>query len=105
MTIDHENPVVYETPVMRIGKHNWKLQVYRNQYYSNCTRYMWQRIETYGKQSWNADKDWPTYDDHDGCYGGMPISLIKIYNRFEREIKNALNGTNELEPQQVMELI
>ena len=62
---------------------------------------MWQRIETYGKQSWNADKDWPTYDDHDGCYGGMPISLIKIYNRFEREIKNALNGTNELEPQPV----
>jgi hypothetical protein len=93
---------IYETPVYRIGKNHWKLQVYVNQYYGNCTRYLWQRADSDDPRHWKTSHQWPKYDGND-TYDGLPRSLEKIYNRHQLEIKNSLRGTNETKPQQVME--
>lgn len=95
--------VIWETPVYRIGKHDWKLQVYKNEHYGNCTRYLWQRAASDYPHDWKTSHQWPKYDDND-TRDGLPRSLEKIYNRHHLEIQNALRGMNETAPQQTMEL-
>ena len=95
--------VLYETPIIRIGKHDWKLQVYQHPIYGNCTRYLWQRMITRDPKVWIAECEWPTYDGNE-THGGLPRTLAKLYARYKQEIENALDETNQLEAPQRTEL-
>lgn len=81
--------VLYETPVYKIGKHEWKLLVHNNSYYGNVTQFFWRRFSTIQNFYFNPDTEWPKWNGND-TYCGLPLSLNKIYLKHKEEIKKAL---------------
>lgn len=88
---------IYETPVYKFGKTQWKMIVFRrdnalihlaNGEFGtgavNFTRYQY-----YDYNQWRNDTDHKNYDGND-TYAGLPKSLTKIYYKHEAEIKSAL---------------
>ena len=80
---------------MRIGKHEWRLVLYR----ATSTRYEldpeqgrrvrterlrrfvdyeWRRCER-DPEHWRRARDWPRYDFNDGQYSGLPRTLRKLW--------------------------
>src|SRR5689334_8485785 len=91
--------ILYATPPMRIGKHEWRMTVQPSRYgRGNVTEYQWRpadasaRPEEY-RVPWKGEEDWPRYNSHDGMYAGLPRTLKKLYGQHEAEIKAALKGT------------
>lgn len=65
---------VYCTPVYRIGVHEWCMVVYAHDVYASSTDHLWRRVDQ-NRGRFHVSRDWPTYNSHDGTYGGMPRSL------------------------------
>lgn len=84
-----ENLAIYETPTMRIGKHEWKCVVYRHDIYGACTNYHWRNPDNLDMPDFQECRAWPNYDGND-TYNGLPRSLIKLYRKYEAEIEAAL---------------
>ena len=64
----HANePNIWESPPMRIGKHDWIVAVFEHAMYGRCTRYCFCGPKVpgwYADGVYLPDQDWPTYD---GC--------------------------------------
>ncbi len=88
--------VLYRTPIWRIGKHEWRMVVYVEPRYGNCTSFEWRKAAhkfcgyDWPATRWAQDVDWPRYDGNH-CDGGMPKTLRKLYEAHKTEIKAALN--------------
>jgi len=91
--------LIYETPVYKIGKSEWKLIVFERDDAllhpapdvwtigkKRFTRYLWRRDES----QWRKETEHPNYDYNDGTWAGLPHGLRKIYEKHEAEIKQAL---------------
>jgi len=88
-----EDKIIYTTPVLKIGKHEWRVVVYwREMNYADNflmergTKFHVQNGQTpachyefrrCGEGIWTQQEHWPSYNSDDGCYGGMPISMIE----------------------------
>lgn len=88
-----DEPTIYATPPMKIGKHEWRCLVYQNKHYGRCTHYEFRGPNApYDRPAWAwncAQTYWPTYDGdrHDG---GLPAGIRRLYERHERNIRAAL---------------
>ena len=80
---------------MRIGKHEWRLVLYRgtSRRYKldpdqgrgtwidrpcRFVDYEWRRYEP-DPEHWRRAQDWPRYDFNDGLYSGLPRTLRKLW--------------------------
>jgi hypothetical protein len=94
---------IYESPPMKIGKHQWRIVITPQGY----TQYEFKRppIKLGGfmvtDDTWRNYREWPEYDINDGTYGGMPRTLRKLWEANRLEIERILYGK---EPAQ-MELL
>ena len=81
---------------MRIGKHEWRLTLYqpRDPAYGVVVGYEWRRLDRRGfvrrtragsytvpGDLWMRHTDWPHYDTDNGQTGGLPKTLIKLWER------------------------
>ena len=98
--------IIYETPVYKIGKTDWKIIVYerdncysfsRDGYFEKDKTYPSQRFTRYmydagwdGIRVWTDETNHPKYNGNDGSYAGLPKGLRKIKEKHEVEIKQAL---------------
>lgn len=87
---DMPSDVVFGSTPAMIGDNEWRVIV-RPCDVGFCglrTYYQWRRI---GSLMWHADKEWPTFNDHDGTYMGCPRSLAdKVFYPNQRAIETAL---------------
>ena len=90
---------LFESPPMKIGKHEWRVVVMPSRYSGNCTEYQFRRI---GECHWKPQQEWPDYDINDGMYGGMPRTITRLYERHKAKLQAWLKG--EPEPQTSLEL-
>lgn len=79
---------------MRIGKHEWRLTQYRDRTYGVVVGYEWRRLDRRGfvrrncagcytlpGDLWIRHTDWPRYDTNNGQTGGLPKTLVKLWER------------------------
>lgn len=89
-----EQSAIYQSPFIKIGKHEWKCVVYRHQIHGACTSYHWRLPGN----AWQSEKQWPSYD-HNDTYNGLPKSLSRLWRKYEVYIKNALcTGKGKVPP-------
>ena len=93
----HANePNIWESPPMRIGKHDWIVAVFEHAIYGRCTRYCFCGPKVpgwYADGVYLPDQDWPTYDGNHSD-GGMPRTLCRLWKRHETEIGSLLAHEN-----------
>ena len=71
----------------RIGKHEWRLTLYRTREGKVYTGYEWRKpaVRIMGTEFppdfWRRDVDWPRYDLNDGLYAGLPKTLLRLWER------------------------
>ena len=86
------NRIVNHSQPIRIGKHEWRLTLYRNNSDRPLIGYEWRpadgspirRSSPAGDYflhhtTWMRDEDWPRYDHNDGQYAGLPHTLRKLW--------------------------
>jgi len=89
--------VLYQSAPRKIGKHEWRVTVYRSLYHDNRAMlgYEWRREYTpaLGGEWWRRDTDWPRYNHNDGQFAGLPKTLAKLYQdehpKFARHLQRA----------------
>ena len=78
--------IMRHSEVMQIGRHEWRLTLYRHPRYGVLVGYEW-RTPTLsyaphlGPGRWRRDEEWPRYDANDGQYAGLPRTLKKLWQR------------------------
>ena len=86
------NVILWRSPVRLIGKHYWRLTIYREGTMPGntlLTGYEWARREktvmgiVFPQSRWKRDVEWPRYNHNDGMYGGMPRGLLRLYHDCE----------------------
>ena len=82
------------TPPIVLDKHEWVLDVYKDDFYGSLTRHRWRRV---GDSRWRKDKEWPTYDSNNGATGGMPKGLARHYRLHQAAIEQALGLSAQTE--------
>ena len=86
-----DGKIFYRSPPRKIGKHEWRMVVYRARYPVGDRRafigYEWRRLDN--PDRYRRDVDWPRYNSDD-TYSGMPKTLSKIWKEHESERKEAL---------------
>ena len=85
--------ILFRSPLRKIGKHEWRVNVYRHRQYGAVVGYEWRRAaETIMGRTfapapyWRRDVDWPRYNHNDGQYAGMPRTLARLYDTHRVEI-------------------
>ena len=89
------NRILRQSEPTRIGKHEWRLTLYRSPHHAEpLIGYEWRRTD--GRpirrtcpggdywldgSTWMRDEDWPSYNHNDGGWGGMPRTLRKLWER------------------------
>jgi hypothetical protein len=103
-------------PPVTIGKHEWLVAVHASRFGScvkdgpnepsRCTEYYWRRAarESYEGDEYKGAGQWPKYNHNDGCYAGLPRSLVTYYEKHETEIK-ALLAFEEAPQQPQFEMV
>ena len=83
---------------MRIGKHEWRLTLYRSPHHEHpLIGYEWRRADGapirrkcpggaywLDGSTWMRDRDWPSYNHNDGEWSGMPRTLRTLRKLWER---------------------
>jgi hypothetical protein len=86
--LDNVHALVWASPAMRIGEHDWRIIVYAHDRYHRCTQYEFRGPKSprdrHGR--WTVDERWPTYNDHDGEYAGCPRTLRRLWDRHNAAI-------------------
>lgn len=79
--------ILFRSALRKIGKHEWRVTVYRHRRYGAVVGYEWRRAaETIMGRNfppdpyWQRDVNWPRYDHNDGQYAGMPRTLARLYD-------------------------
>lgn len=91
--------ILWQSPVRRIGKHDWRITLYRYRYHDNkpLIGYEWRKpadmipgftLSTW-ESRWRRDEDWPRYNPHDGMYAGLPRTLRRLWEQHRDEIERA----------------
>lgn len=90
--------VYFETAPTVIGKHQWRCLVLEHHIYGPVTEYQFRPAGS--SAGWNGYREWPTWDGN-GTHNGLPPSLAeKVYNPWQDQIKQALEG-RVVEPPQM----
>ena len=89
---NYAGKVLRQSAPMRIGKHEWRLVLYRTT--RLLTGYEWRRQdgrETRVKRAdgdyflpgsfWRRDEDWPRYDHNNGGTAGLPATLHRLWKQ------------------------
>lgn len=89
--------ILWRSAPRRIGKHEWRVTVYRLASGRAVLGYEWRRAaETISGFAfppgprWQRDVDWPKYDRHDGQYAGLPRTLLKLYQEHRADLSRHL---------------
>ena len=89
------NRIIRQSEPMRIGKHEWRLTLYRSDHHDRpLIGYEWRRADRspirrkcpggvyhLDGSTWMRDQDWPSYNHNDGEYAGMPRTLRKLWEQ------------------------
>ena len=89
------NRILRQSEPMKIGKHEWRLTLYRSPHHDRpLIGYEWRRTDgrpirrrcpggdyRLDGSTWMRDRDWPSYNHNDGEWGGMPRTLRKLWER------------------------
>lgn len=75
------------TAPLRIGKHDWRMRFKENPYEKGRLTfvYEWRKAATTvcgiacEPGYWRDQHAWPTYDTNNGMTGGMPKTLVKLW--------------------------
>ena len=85
--------ILFRSPPRRIGKHEWRVTVYRHRQHGAIVGYEWRRAaETVMGLTcppgpyWRRDEHWPRYDRNDGQFAGMPRTLRRLYRTHQPNI-------------------
>lgn len=100
---------LHVTPARLIGKHEWRIAVTPSRYFpgARVTAYFWRRAAEHGRPAgtWNRDEHWPTYNHNDGCYAGLPRTLVSLWEDHRHVLKHWLeHGTAPTEAEPVAQL-
>jgi len=90
--------ILYATPEMLIGKHRWKMIVYRTPHNHVYTDFLWWDDWGFGAGRWQSMEEWPKYNSNDGLYAGCPHTLRKLYDAHKAEIEDTLNAGRQAIP-------
>ena len=94
----HANePNIWESPPMRIGKHDWIVAVFKHSIYGRCTRYCFcgPKVPYHLADGvYCVDRDWPSYNGN-GSDGGLPRTLRRLWDRHKSEIEPLLKGATQ----------
>ena len=90
---------LYESPSMRIGKHDWRVIVKPFYLGGNCTEYQWRPANLHGlpdelharREPWRSGEEWPGYNFND-TYLGLPRTLRTLYDREKPQLDRHLYG-------------
>ena len=89
--------ILWRSAPRRIGKHEWRVTVYRLASGRAVLGYEWRRAaETISGYTfppnprWRRDVDWPKYDRHDGQHAGLPRTLLKLYQEHRADLSRHL---------------
>lgn len=89
--------ILWRSAPRRIGKHEWRVTVYRLASGRAVLGYEWRRAaETISgfayppSPRWQRDVDWPKYDRQDGHYAGLPRTLLKLYQKHRADLSTHL---------------
>ena len=89
------NRIIRQSEPKRIGKHEWRLTLYRSEHHERpLIGYEWRRADRspirrkcpggvyfLDGSTWMRDEDWPSYNHNDGQYAGMPRTLRKLWEQ------------------------
>lgn len=84
--------ILYCTPEMKIGKHQWRCRVEESEAYGAVWMYQWRRIagefdaDLPGR--WRPMEQWHKYNSN-ASDGGLPRTIETLYHRYEWEIFEA----------------
>lgn len=91
----------FETPPMKIGKHEWRCVVMESAFGGRSTLYQYRRAAyktgdyEHSAGRWQDQRSWPRYNINDGLFLGLPKSLQRLYSDHEAEIKAHLGQRAE----------
>jgi len=69
-------PVLYVSPVMTIGRHEWAYVIYDDPHWGVLADYVWRRSGA----EWARSRAWPSYDG-DRSDGGLPLTCRRLWER------------------------
>ena len=89
------NRIIRQSEPKRIGKHEWRLTLYRSEHHERpLIGYEWRRADRspirrkcprgvyfLDGSTWMRDEDWPSYNHNDGQSAGMPRTLRKLWEQ------------------------
>lgn len=102
--------ILYKSESMKIGKLFWKIVVYRKLNFDHVNEsiiskrfgktidngiystYVFYKEGDYFKSHWSDMKEHKNYNSNDGVYYGLPKTLVKIYYKNEKNVRNSLNN-------------
>ena len=86
-----DGKIFYRSPPRKIGKHEWRMVVYRSHYRTNGKNafigYEWRRLDN--PDRWQRDEDWPRYD-WNRHNSGLPKTLRLLHQEHEEERNKAM---------------
>lgn len=94
---------LFKSPPMQIGKTMWRFVVYKTpkdvftdfEFYSKTYKGYVQRRREYKDfvvvlaHSWNRSDTHKNYDFNDGCFAGLPKTLVTLYKMYFHEFEKA----------------
>ena len=89
------NRIIRQSEPMTIGKHQWRLTLYRSEHHERpLIGYEWRRADGspirrkcpagvyhLDGSTWMRDEDWPSYNHNDGQYAGLPRTLRTLWEQ------------------------
>jgi hypothetical protein len=82
--------VLWQSEPMLIGKTSWIIVLYKNPDHKKLFTGYHFHDENYNRycpcDEWKSEKNHPRYNYHDGTYAGLPKTLVKLYEKYEKFI-------------------
>lgn len=87
---------IHVFPSRVIGKHEWCIVIVPSIFKSTMgtdisLNYYWRRAgvrSTCMANEWQAEKNWPSYNHNDGCFAGLPRTLVAYWSEHRDEIQH-----------------
>lgn len=91
--------VIFQSEPMKIGKNYWIFVLYYDSLYKKVFNGFHFHDEHYERcfpcDEWKMEKNHPKYNHHDGTYAGLPKTLVKLYEKYEKLVLQVRKVTSK----------